>query len=200
MSSRYVGMSCRQRPPPLLKTINGKTRNKLDREVAFDAAPLSSGDEDDEAPTPKLEKSSRSNGWSPAADDKSSDGSESESRTRGGIKRTVFSRGNDKSKIQGVKRPGYAETRDSIADEFNEGAQKANKRRKVDGGARSRSVQSTQDQSTPKSSGYLKDEQGFTKRRPKAATYGSQKNASSQGSQKQKGFRCDISLSWTWLT
>lgn len=171
--------------------INGKERNIPEREVAVDDPPLSSGDED-EVPTHELENRHRANGLTPGADDLSSDESESESRTRGAIKRTNFGTGSDKSKRNGIKRPSYSEARDSVAEEFNEPSDKAKKRRKLNGGQKSRSTKSTQDQPTPTSSGYLKDEQGFIKRRTKTVTYGSQKTASSQGSQKQKGFRPDV--------
>lgn len=186
MNAPRVGMSYLDRPEPLLSYVNGKERERLEKEVPFDASPLASEAEDDEIPEPTSEGPLKINGLVHGSHEESSD-DERRKEARGDIKRTKFRPTDDKAKPRSNKRLRNSKGRDSIAEEFNETPPKSKRQKKEDDTARSRPTRTASSKTLPISGDHLKDEHGFTKRRNQAniKTFGSQKTASSQNSQNQ---------------
>ncbi|KPM39950.1 hypothetical protein AK830_g6612 [Neonectria ditissima] len=187
MASRCLGLSYSHTPPGLLKRVNGKDR-KLEKEVAVNAPPLSSGDEDgdedEEKPSSAKKISSRHS--NPIEAPPTSSDEEGERRSKASIKRTNFSSTTvEKSRKNGSRSLSSSRTRDGGVQKSKDVPTRSLKKRKLDNVEETASKQSSQSNSVSSSGDHLKNEYGFTKKRS-AKTFAGKKYGSSQESRSVK--------------
>ncbi|KAH7137184.1 RTC4-like domain-containing protein [Dactylonectria estremocensis] len=194
MASGRSGLSIKQNPPRLLKTIGGKPvqpPKKLIKPVAFDAAPVSSDDEDDPESRPAKGTGHRHYISSLA---RSSD-SESESNSKATIKRTTFKAPDaGKSQKRVSRNVSSSQSKGSAAESSQDLPSPKSKRRKLEDGdgdppASTKSTKSSQSKSISSSADHLTDEKGFIKRRAAKATYGKKYGSSQEPRPKKEKAR-----------